>query len=1636
MKIQPYLDLGDSLTTPTRRKKHLVAWPLATITLIFGLTFDTSAADSDSDGIDDSIENAAFTPGGNDLTVDAAVISTGVTGFKGNIALVSGLGDAGTITGAQFEDTDYGYGYFRITSFTGDQSSAIDASFNFGLAVDDLATSQGANWATTSTRDVAFVSNGGTQIHANVTWGAMEHEPLTDRYSEIFHYEVPISTATFRCSADKLNTVLSDLAYIEIRSEFWGGVSGNESILVPAGSYYGGSPDNDGDGTPDYLDSDSDGDGISDAVEGANDSDGDGAANYYDRDADGDGILDSTETTNDADGDGTANYLDTDADGDGQSDTEEGTADPDNDGTANYLDTDADNDGIKDSAEGLGDNDGDGLVNYLDSDSDEDGIPDGLDPDADGDGIANTVEAFAVGSDGELVSNGDFEDGATGFTSDYPQDLSLIDEGTPQPNGAFEIAEDPIDVTVNFASFGDNSGGGEMMVVWSGPNTGELVWSQTVTVEPEMTYVFSAAVATALPGREPALDFRVDGVSLGVPIVGGDGGVWERTYASYTNDSSTEVTIALYNVKTTLQQTGFGLDDISFKPYTTDTDGDGAANFLDQDSDGDTLPDSFETTLDFDGDGLPNFLDLDSDNDTIPDQLDGDNDPDNDGQAGYNDLDSDNDNIEDFREGGGDFDGDGIPDHEDTDSDNDGTPDAPGADTDGDGLWNEEETLAADTDNDGTPDYLDLDSDGDGLSDAVEGFNDTDNDGVYDYIDHQPAFTCSGYAFQSYNANTQFALVDVNQGVFINVGDTSHGLKYNAIAYNPVDDYVYGLNRSTNDPELLRIGSDGSVAKVGLIDGLPRSYVAGTFTPDGIYWVSGGGRIFGIDITSMTVVHNYAHSPNPSGTEIDIAYNPINETMYGSTTKGKFFSVDLSDGSTTVLGSNGKTFGALICDFNGAVYGFDNKGTGAFRISLTDGQVTWVASSPTTGINDGTICPNGILNIDTDGDGIDDETDLDDDNDGIQDQFEGCHVNPNGDEDGDGIRNWTDYIDDGDDGDGSATDYTDSNGDGIPDVFDVDGDGTPNHLDTDSDNDGLDDSYEAGGDADGDGCDNFLDEDADNDGVTDGTDGTGDTDGDGTPDYLDPFDDRDEDGDGIPNGTEGTGDFDGDGIPNHLDTDSDDDGFPDAEEAGSDPTNPRDSDGDSNPNYLDFDDDNDGIPTASDPCPLCNLDDNYIEFDITNVDILATYDVRPAAYSFARDIWNEVKYELNCNTEGIPLEQHKRGFNEEDFLIESDSEVFVTVIYDGGNHINTVSYYDAADPVNSWGTVWQKFATGPTAPLISGSSASIGVVPAGTEFRLGLVMDGGNGGTDKIHMDSYLNPGGQEFAACKIDLPGLGDPLIVAFEDELSANRDNDFNDVILLVQIVPLAQGTAQFNGVVAGDTGQNAASVSALLQSENLNNSTYEKAGKLIELPETGSVTFELIDDTSDFAFTLALYDYSEVAKLSPHELYYGIAAATECIVVLDDRLHNDGASVTFDPATYGLAGQKVGLMLIPSNIPENYLRNPHRYTPKGDGNFTKRQPLFSHTDANPGTKDQFLFFTDNLTSTIVAIEDHSRHEDGVESGDSSDSNFADVQIKITPALEVTTSHEGNYFQGTADPTINWDGNDGYTGGQNGDF
>lgn len=402
----------------------------------------------------------------------------------------------------------------------------------------------------------------------------------------------------------------------------------------------GQDTDIDGDGIPGFLDLDADGDGITDLIEAGG------------IDSDGDGHLD---TSTDVDADGLADIHDTDAsDGPGGTGTN-GTALVQTNGT------DTDTDGLADQDATVGyqhggaiteiDNDGDGVQAWVDLDSDNDGVPD-------------VIEAGAVDTDGNGVSDLTTDADADGLVDGYDNNAADGPGGTGT-NGVALLKTTGTDTGSDGLADGDaaityTKGDNTLWPDWDGdgiPNHLELDSDND-----------GIADITESGGTDADSDGRVDGV-----------------FADTDNDGFADT---------------FDADDGGTAIITTGAD-----------SDADNLPESYSD--DIDSDIHPNFLDVDADNDGLLDNMEAQT------TAGYvaaGVTDTDGDGILDEYDGGNflnpeNTDATGNADYLDTDADGDGIPDSDEA-WDGyeDGDASSDLSCGADADDDGLLDCYDNNS--------------------------------------------------------------------------------------------------------------------------------------------------------------------------------------------------------------------------------------------------------------------------------------------------------------------------------------------------------------------------------------------------------------------------------------------------------------------------------------------------------------------------------------------------------------------------------------------------------------------------------------------------------------------------------------------------------------------------------------------------------------------------------------------------------------------------------------------------------------------------------------------------------------------------------------------------------------
>jgi hypothetical protein len=160
-----------------------------------------------------------------------------------------------------------------------------------------------------------------------------------------------------------------------------------------------------------------------------------------------------------------------------------------------------------------------------------------------------------------LVVNGDFEAGNSGFTSGYD-----YDHGDLGPAGKYDVINNPRTDHPLFAVMGDHTSGAGLMMVINGADIPDVnVWEETtIPVTPHTTYVFSAWVASVYYSNPAQLNLDINGSQVGATFdAPGVAGVWQQVSMTWNSGSATTADLALVNQNTSPDGNDFALDDIS-----------------------------------------------------------------------------------------------------------------------------------------------------------------------------------------------------------------------------------------------------------------------------------------------------------------------------------------------------------------------------------------------------------------------------------------------------------------------------------------------------------------------------------------------------------------------------------------------------------------------------------------------------------------------------------------------------------------------------------------------------------------------------------------------------------------------------------------------------------------------------------------------------------------------------------------------------------------------------------------------------------------------------------------------------------------------------------------------------------------
>ena len=173
----------------------------------------------------------------------------------------------------------------------------------------------------------------------------------------------------------------------------------------------------------------------------------------------------------------------------------------------------------------------------------------------------------------ELVTNGDFSAGNTGFTTGYGYVADIGGNAELGPEGLYGVGTNGQNYHSNFWGRDHTTGTGNFMIV-NGWGSAYTVWQQTnVPVTPNTDYYFAAwAISLNNVGPYAKLRFEVNGVQVGTTgnLAAGtnsNANPWrpqDRFYGMWNSGSATTATIRIINLEPSLGGNDFGLDDISF----------------------------------------------------------------------------------------------------------------------------------------------------------------------------------------------------------------------------------------------------------------------------------------------------------------------------------------------------------------------------------------------------------------------------------------------------------------------------------------------------------------------------------------------------------------------------------------------------------------------------------------------------------------------------------------------------------------------------------------------------------------------------------------------------------------------------------------------------------------------------------------------------------------------------------------------------------------------------------------------------------------------------------------------------------------------------------------------------------------
>jgi gliding motility-associated-like protein len=178
--------------------------------------------------------------------------------------------------------------------------------------------------------------------------------------------------------------------------------------------------------------------------------------------------------------------------------------------------------------------------------------------------VSTTYVLTAINNGANLITNPDFSSGNIGFTSTYTYQAPTAGNNTAAAEYTVGTNPSPWNNWA-FSCTDHTTGTGQMLIVNGATTPNVSVWSQTIPVQPNSNYNFSAWVSNWSNVSPSVLQFQINGTTLGAPYNAPNTTcAWTQFFQNWNSGAATSATISILNQSTALMGNDFSIDDVFF----------------------------------------------------------------------------------------------------------------------------------------------------------------------------------------------------------------------------------------------------------------------------------------------------------------------------------------------------------------------------------------------------------------------------------------------------------------------------------------------------------------------------------------------------------------------------------------------------------------------------------------------------------------------------------------------------------------------------------------------------------------------------------------------------------------------------------------------------------------------------------------------------------------------------------------------------------------------------------------------------------------------------------------------------------------------------------------------------------------